>query len=311
MRTYTESEMIDTSEDVFIQKNFIQKNTVEEPHTHEFVELVYILSGQMENYVDDRKYDLTKGDILFVNYNQVHRYIARTDLHFVNLILKPEFMSKKLINSKNIYEIFYLFMSGEMEDIENNQPVIKLAGNVKTGNSKVKSLYCCLFLFMVKSIKRTEEVVFVNIQEYKNKVRGCWLGKNIGGTLGAPFEGYRGVRDINFYTQDMSEGVAPNDDLDLQLVWLNATERYGREINSTILGDYWLMYIVGNWSEYGAGKNNMANGLQPPLSGWYNNHNRNSDGAFIRSEIWACLMPGHPDWAVEYAYYDATVDHSQ
>ena len=110
------------------KKNFIQKNTVEEPHTHEFVELVYILSGKMENYVDDRKYELTKGDILFVNYNQVHRYIARTDLHFVNLLLKPEFMSKKLINSKNIYEIFYLFMSGEMEDIENNQPVIKLAG---------------------------------------------------------------------------------------------------------------------------------------------------------------------------------------
>ena len=149
----------------------------------------------------------------------------------------------------------------------------------------------------------------MNIHEYKNKVRGCWLGKNIGGTLGAPFEGYRGVHDIDFYTQDMSKGVAPNDDLDLQLVWLNVAERYGREISSTILGDYWLTYIVGNWSEYGAGKNNMANGLQPPLSGWYNNHNRNSDGAFIRGEIWACLMPGHPDWAVEYAYNDASVDH--
>lgn len=53
----------------------------------------------------------------------------------------------------------------------------------------------------------------------------------------------------------------------------------------------------------------MANGLQPPLSAWYNNHNRNSDGAFIRSEIWACLMPGHPDLAAEYAYSDASVDH--
>lgn len=128
MRTYTEYEMINTSEDVFIQKNFIPKKTIEEPHTHEFVELVYILSGKMVNYVDDRKYELTKGDILFVNYNQVHRYIAQTDLHFVNLLLKPEFMSKKLMNSKNIYEIFYLFMSGEMEDIGNNQPSIKLAG---------------------------------------------------------------------------------------------------------------------------------------------------------------------------------------
>lgn len=150
----------------------------------------------------------------------------------------------------------------------------------------------------------------MNIKEYRNKVKGCWLGKNIGGTLGAPFEGYRAVHDIDFYTQHtLHQGVAPNDDLDLQLVWLNAAECYGRNINASILGEYWLTYVTGNWSEYGAGKSNMANGLQPPLSGWYNNHNRNSDGAFIRSEIWACLMPGRPEMAVMYAYEDAIVDH--
>ena len=149
----------------------------------------------------------------------------------------------------------------------------------------------------------------MDIKDYRKKVQGCWLGKNIGGTLGAPFEGYRGVCDLDFYTQDMSKGAEPNDDLDLQLIWLNAAEKFGRGLNSTILGDYWLTYVVGNWSEYGAGKNNMYNGIQPPISGWYNNHNRNSNGAFIRSEIWACLMPGHPESAVQYAYQDASVDH--
>ncbi len=39
-------------------------------------------------------------------------------------------------------------------------------------------------------------------------------------------------------------------------------------------------------------------GLLPPFSGEYNNHNKNSNGCFIRSEIWACLMPGHPELAV-------------
>ena len=33
------------------------------------------------------------------------------------------------------------------------------------------------------------------------KVLGCWLGKNIGGTLGAPFEWRRQVNDVSFYTQ--------------------------------------------------------------------------------------------------------------
>lgn len=150
----------------------------------------------------------------------------------------------------------------------------------------------------------------MNIREYEDRVRGCWLGKNIGGTLGAPIEGRRGVFDVKYYTHDLTKGPLPNDDLDLQLVWLNAAEKYGRNVNSEILGEYWLSYVSADWSEYGAGKNNLAMGILPPLSGLYNNHNKDSCGCFIRSEIWACLAPGHPDIAVEYAYEDAIVDHA-
>lgn len=150
----------------------------------------------------------------------------------------------------------------------------------------------------------------LDVATYRDKVRGCWLGKNIGGTLGYPFEKKRGVFEIDFYTHDYQSGVLPNDDLDLQLVWLCAAERYGKTISAELLGEYWISYIIPNWSEYGAGKNNLAMGLQPPLSGWYENPYRNSNGCFIRSEIWACLAPGHPQIAARYAYEDAIVDHS-
>ncbi|WP_127586516.1 ADP-ribosylglycohydrolase family protein [Paenibacillus koleovorans] len=150
----------------------------------------------------------------------------------------------------------------------------------------------------------------LTLQQYKEKVLGCWTGKNIGGTLGAPFECKRGVFDVWFYTQDTKGEPLPNDDLDLQLVWLNAVEAHGRNVNATILGEYWLSFITPNWGEYGAGKNNMRAGLVPPLSGHVNNRFKDSNGAYIRSEIWACLAPGNPDIAVRYAYEDAIVDHS-
>ena len=150
----------------------------------------------------------------------------------------------------------------------------------------------------------------LDIATYRDKVRGCWLGKNIGGTLGYPFEKKRGVFEIDFYTHDYESGVLPNDDLDLQLVWLCAAQRYGKTINAELLGEYWLSYIIPNWSEYGAGKNNLAMGIQPPLSGWYANPYRSSNGCFIRSELWACLAPGHPEIAAQYAFEDAIVDHS-
>lgn len=150
----------------------------------------------------------------------------------------------------------------------------------------------------------------MHVSDYKKKVEGCWMGKSIGGTLGAPFECRRGVFDVSFYTHDLNGEPLPNDDLDLQLVWLNVVEEFGRRTSASILGEFWLSYISPNWSEYGAGKNNLRVGLAPPLSGYVNNTNRNSCGSFIRSEIWACIAPGHPEIAVKYAYEDAIVDHS-
>ena len=150
----------------------------------------------------------------------------------------------------------------------------------------------------------------LDFKTYRDKVRACWLGKNIGGTLGAPFEGTRGVNNVSYYTHDLSLGVLPNDDLDLQLVWLMAAEEYGTKLNSEILGEYWLSFVCADWSEYGAGKGNMRAGLVPPVSGRYQNPYGNSNGCFIRSEIWACLMPGHPELAVKYAFEDAIVDHT-
>ncbi len=148
--------------------------------------------------------------------------------------------------------------------------------------------------------------------EYLDKMLGCWLGKAIGGTMGAIFEARRGAWELEFYPEslDLKSGMLPNDDLDLQLVWLNAAERYKTELNGEKLTDYWLLGVMPNWAEYGVGKSNMRMGLNAPASGKYNNRYKDSNGAWIRSEIWACIAPGHPEIAVQYAREDACTDHA-
>ena len=146
-------------------------------------------------------------------------------------------------------------------------------------------------------------------ETYLDKVHGCFSGKNIGGVLGAPFEGLRQLNDVDFYVQDLKNGPPPNDDLDLQIVWLAAAERYGRQVDAKILGEYWLSYVIPNWVEYGTGKANLRAGLNPPMSGLVENTYKDSNGCFIRSEIWACLAPGHPEIASWYAHEDGIVDH--
>ena len=93
-------------------------------------------------------------------------------------------------------------------------------------------------------------------------------------------------------------------------MWLAAVERYGRNVNASILGEYWLSFVIPNWVEYGTGKTNLRAGLVPPLSGDVDNTYKNSNGCWIRSELWACLAPGHPEIATRYAFEDAIVDHA-
>ena len=149
----------------------------------------------------------------------------------------------------------------------------------------------------------------LNFDSYKDKVYACWIGKNIGGTMGGPYEGKRALLDVKGFSTP--EGVVlPNDDLDLQLVWLLAVERLGpKAVNTAVLGEFWLSYIVPHWNEYGIGKVNLQRGLMPPLSGDYQNDWKHSNGAWIRTEVWACMAPGCPDIAAKYAMEDAKVDH--
>ncbi len=151
----------------------------------------------------------------------------------------------------------------------------------------------------------------LNYEVYKDKVRACWIGKNIGGTLGGPFEGVRKKLDITGFVTPKGEPL-PNDDLDLQLVWLHAMEMEGpKHLTADVLGDYWLSYITMYAGEYSVALKNMQIGIMPPISGETVNNDRlkHSNGAWIRTEIWATLFPGQPDMAVRYAIEDAKVDH--
>ena len=150
----------------------------------------------------------------------------------------------------------------------------------------------------------------INRAIYRDKVYACWLGKNIGGTMGTPFEGKAELLDIKGFTSKKGEPL-PNDDLDLQIIWLKAVNEVGAKgLNANILSWYWKKYIPAIWNEYGVGQYNASIGFTPPMSGeLYNDGWKNSNGAWIRSEIWACLAPGFPNIAAKYAIMEASIDH--
>jgi ADP-ribosylglycohydrolase len=153
----------------------------------------------------------------------------------------------------------------------------------------------------------------LSLESYRDKVRGCWLGKNIGGTLGAPFEWLRQRNNVSFYTEDLGGLPFANDDLDIQLLWLMALEKHGADYESTdsrTLARYFSHFVNPFWAEYGMAKVNLGRGLLPPFSGDFNNPYKDSCGSFIRTEIWACIAPGAPELAARFAYNDSIIDHA-
>jgi ADP-ribosylglycohydrolase len=144
----------------------------------------------------------------------------------------------------------------------------------------------------------------------REKMLGCWLGKAVGGTLGLPFEGENGPLDLDYY-RPVPTTMLPNDDLDLQVVWACMIDRLATpRVDMADLGAAWLRHVTCPCDEYGVSLRNLARGITPPFSGICDNWFNNGMGGAIRSELWACLAPGLPSVAAEYAYHDACTDHS-
>ena len=108
--------------------------------------------------------------------------------------------------------------------------------------------------------------MILNRDEYRKQVLGCWMGKNIGGTLGAPFEWRRQVNNVTFYTQDSRASRCPT------TTWTSSScgwspWRSGPGDRRADAGGVLAAYVGPHWAEYGNAKVNMRSGLLPPLLG--------------------------------------------
>ena len=148
----------------------------------------------------------------------------------------------------------------------------------------------------------------LQFNQYRARVLGCWLGKAVGGTLGGPVEGKPGPLQLSFYDPVPTE-MLPNDDLDLQVVWVESLRRFGLPVERHALARAWREHIALWPDEYGVACHNLARGLSAPLCGLFDNGFTAGMGAAIRTELWACLAPGDPELARALMREDACVDH--
>ena len=151
----------------------------------------------------------------------------------------------------------------------------------------------------------------IDYATYLDRILGGWIGKSIGGIIGAPYECHKqfnkAERDNLWPTK-----LYPNDDLDIQVVWLEALQQIGIAPTSRQLAEFWQKNCFYVCCEYGVFIDNLEHGIYPPMTGlWDNEFFKHSEGCPIRSEIWGFIAPGNPALAMEYAAKDGCIDHGQ
>ena len=117
VRKYTISDLFNPDEKI----NIIRATAfaIVEDHTHEFLEMQYIVSGKAVHKIAGHSYEVDKGSLLFVNFGQAHSYVCSEPLTYVNILIQPEFISPELIESDNALDMLAmsLFEDFAGEDI--------------------------------------------------------------------------------------------------------------------------------------------------------------------------------------------------
>ncbi len=78
------------------------------PHTHDFIELIYIRSGQAEQYVDGSTYRVSHGDMIFLNYGSSHAFQPMGKFSYVNICFSPETVGDSIITRENAFSLLSL-----------------------------------------------------------------------------------------------------------------------------------------------------------------------------------------------------------
>jgi hypothetical protein len=93
---------------------------------------------------------------------------------------------------------------------------------------------------------------------YEKKVRGCFVGKSVGGTLGMKYEGNLNYNEVTYYNPVPTEMI-PNDDLDLQVVNLENILSSGLPVCRYYLGNTWKYHVADHApDEYAVAISNNA-----------------------------------------------------
>lgn len=125
MQVYKADKIFDDGEGIVVKREVANREKA--AHFHEFLEIIFIRSGEGVESVGGADYAVGRGDMLFVNFGSSHAFSGK-GMEFIHILLRPEFVSEELINSENIFDIFALPQFSDIEGVISPCAVVSFSG---------------------------------------------------------------------------------------------------------------------------------------------------------------------------------------
>ncbi len=77
-------------------------------HTHGFIELAYMVSGESTQYVDGVEYSLKHGQMMIINPGQVHDFYVKNNTRIIDILIDPDYISNEQRGVQNASELLTL-----------------------------------------------------------------------------------------------------------------------------------------------------------------------------------------------------------
>lgn len=113
MKHYKTEDLIEKGKSIYI----FRQNTrplPEQTHTHDFIEIVYILSGSGAHTIDGVPYNVKHGDALFINYGSTHSFASFDNMSFINICFSPETLGESVVTMENAFSLLSLTSFNEL-----------------------------------------------------------------------------------------------------------------------------------------------------------------------------------------------------
>lgn len=157
MLNYSTREIFNGNENIVIlKKNSLKEENVL-PHTHDFIEFVYVHSGEQTQCVDNEHHSVERGHLVTIKPGQTHASIGTGGAVYIEILIKPEILDKALnfiSHSADTFESFPSFTRFHGDKIHPFETIVhSMFAEYKNKMHDYQSVlfnFFCIFLTLIK-----------------------------------------------------------------------------------------------------------------------------------------------------------------